>query len=222
MSNELNLQGKGRIIIRLGRHHLSFSTIDASQTEAPVTYEPYVMKSGISVAANLREALKGAALDRMGIRKALVMVDVPILLIPIEIFEESKMDDMYNHSFPRKEQESVLYNVLPDLNAVAVFAINKDVKTVLEDNFGDVKIVVALTPVWRHLHRRSFTGARGKLYGYLHDQSSTSSRSIRTASSSTTSLRRPVPTMSSTSCSTSGSSRCSMPSTTSCTWWAKA
>ena len=51
-----------------------------------------------------------------------------------------------------------------------MFAINKDVKTVLEDNFGDVKIVVALTPVWRHLHRRSFTGARGKLYGYLHDQ----------------------------------------------------
>ena len=64
----------------------------------------------------------------------------------------------------------MLYNVLPDLNAVAVFAINKDVKTVLDDNFGDLKIVVALTPVWRHLHRRSFTGARGKLYGYLHDQ----------------------------------------------------
>ena len=170
MSNELNQQNKGRIVIRLGRHHLSFSMMEPSQTEAPVTYEPYVMKSGISVAANLREALKGAALDRMGIRKALVMVDVPVLLIPIEIFEEGKMDDMYNHSFPHKEQECVLYNVLPDLNAVAVFAINKDVKTVLDDNFGDVRIFVALSPVWRHLHRRSFTGVRGKLYGYLHDQ----------------------------------------------------
>ena len=170
MSNELNQQSKGRIVIRLGRHHLSFSMMDASQTEAPVTYEPYVMKSGISVAANLREALKGAALDRMGIRKALVMVDVPILLIPIEIFEESKMDDMYNHSFPHKEQESVLYNVLPDLNAVTVFAMNRDLKTVIDDRFEDVQYIAALTPVWRHLYKRSFTGQRGKLYGYFHDR----------------------------------------------------
>jgi len=29
--------------------------------------------------------------------------------------------------------------------------------------------MAALSPVWRHLHRRSFTGARNKLYGYFHE-----------------------------------------------------
>ena len=64
----------------------------------------------------------------------------------------------------------MLYNVLPDLNAVAVFAINKDLKTVLDDNFPDLKITVAMSHVWRHFNHRSFTGTRNKLYGYLHDQ----------------------------------------------------
>ena len=138
---------KERIVIRIGRHHLSFSSIDPMSTEQPITYEPYVVKSGISMAANLREALKGAGLSQMGIRKALVMVDAPVLLIPVEIFEEGKMATMYSQSFPPKEQELMLYNVLPDL-----------------------KITVAMSPVWRHFHHRSFTGTRNKLYGYLHDQ----------------------------------------------------
>ena len=169
MENELNQRGKGRIFIRIGQRHLSFSSLDMTQPESPVTYEPYVVKSGISMAANLREALKSAGLKQMGIIKVLVLVDAPILLTPVELFEEQNMAEMYNHSFPRKEQEQVLYNVLPDLNAVAVFAVSKDLHTVLDDNFADLSIVAALSPVWRHLHRRSFTGARNKLYGFFHE-----------------------------------------------------
>ena len=89
----------------------------------------------------------------------------------MEQFEEGKITQMYNHSFPQKQQQdSVFFNVLPDLNAVAVFALNKDLKMVLDDNFAEVKLMTALTPVWKYLHRRSFTGVRNKLYGYLHDQ----------------------------------------------------
>ncbi len=170
MSNELNQQGRGRIIIRIGQHHLSFTSVETAQADTPINYEPYVMKSGISVAANLREALKGAALDKMGYFKALVLVDAPVLLIPVEIFEEPTMEAMYSHSFPRKEPTHVFYNVLPDLNAVAVFGVNKDLKTVLDDHFSDMKVIPVQLPVWRHLHKRSFTGAHSKLYSYLHDK----------------------------------------------------
>ena len=170
MENVLNQRGKGRIFIRIGQRHLSFSSVDMTQAETPVSYEPYVVKSGMSIAANLREALKGAALAQMGVFRAMVLVDAPVLLIPVEVFEERKMVDMYNHSFPRKEQEQVYYNVLPDLNAVAVFGVNKDLKTVLDDHFSDMKVIPVQLPVWRHLHKRSFTGAHSKLYSYLHDK----------------------------------------------------
>ena len=163
-------QRKGQIVIRIGKHHLSFSSVNVLQAETPITYEPYVMKSSMSVAANLRKALKEADLAQSGVKRALVMIDAPILLMPVELFEESSMEAMYAHSFPRLAQEVVLYNVLPDLNTVAVFAIAKDLQTVLNDNFDDVKFTSAMSPVWRHLHKRSFTGMRSKLYGYFHDQ----------------------------------------------------
>jgi hypothetical protein len=60
--------------------------------------------------------------------------------------------------------------VLPDLNAVAVCSINKDLRTVIDDHFQDVRLVSAISPVWRHLHQRSFTGMSRKLYGYFHEQ----------------------------------------------------
>lgn len=163
-------QRKERIIIRIGERHLSFSAIDPMQAEMPVTYEPYVMKSGISLTANLREALSGAELPQMGYHKALALIDTPVLLIPVELFEEQNVEAMYLHAFPRKEMDLVRYNVLSDLNAVSVFAISKDLNTVLHDNFTDVKMMPVMSPVWQHLHHRSFTGNRNKMYGYFHDR----------------------------------------------------
>ena len=205
----MNREGirKGRVIIRVGKHHLSFSGIDMTQSENPIIYEPYVMKSGVSVSANMREALKvlvppqgggigrraqeggmegpaqgggmegppqGGGIGRraqgggMG-RRALVMVDAPVLLTPMELFEESKAEETYHHAFPSLVPETVLHNVQPDLNAVAVFAISKDLNTVLHDAFTDINFMTILSPVWRHLHQRAFTGVRNKLYGYFHD-----------------------------------------------------
>ena len=157
-------------VIRIGQRHLSFSTLDPTQVESPITYEPYVMKSGISLPANLREALSKADLAAMGFRKAMVLMDAPVLLIPIEQFEQGTMEVMYRQAFPRGEMDMVLYNVLSDLNVVAVFAISKDLNTVLHDNFTDIQLMPVMTTVWRHLHQRSFTGNRNKLYGYFHDQ----------------------------------------------------
>lgn len=163
--------GKQRLTIRISRNSLAFATLVANtEAENPIVYEPYVVRSGISMAANLREAFKGAELPAMGITKARVLVDTPVLMTPVELFDEQTMNEEYHHAYPYTEQEAVLYNVLPDLNAVTVFAMNRDLKTVIDDRFEDVQYIAALTPVWRHLYKRSFTGQRGKLYGYFHDR----------------------------------------------------
>jgi len=62
----------------------------------------------------------------------------------------------------------LLYNVLPDLKTVCLFPINKDLWGVLNDRFDDPQFIHAMTPVWRHLHQRSFTGHYSKLYAYFH------------------------------------------------------
>lgn len=161
---------KQRLAIRASRYALSFSTVNADDVEHPIVYEPYVVRSGVSMAANLREAFKKSDLLAQSLQRATAIIDSPVLMVPIEVFEETSMAELYSHAYPFEDAISVLYNVLPDLNAVAVFSISKDLKLVLTDHFQDVRFVCAMAPVWRHLHLRSFTGPRAKLYGYFHDE----------------------------------------------------
>jgi len=157
-----------RLTIRIGRGTMAMLTqVDDS---SGIEYEPYVVKSGVSMAANLREAFKSSDLLLQAPPRVRVSLDSDVLMVPVEIFDEATMEQMHNHAFPRNEQDTIYYNVLPDLNAVAVFSMNKDLRLVLDDHFKDVRLVSAIQPVWRHLHQRSFTGIRPKLYAYFHEK----------------------------------------------------
>ena len=157
-----------QLTIRVGRNTLSFSQPTADGKD--VIFEPYVVKSGISIAANLREAFKTADLLAEVPPRARVLIDTDVLMVPIETFSEKTMESMMHHAFPNSESDVCMHNVLPDLNAVAVFAVNRDLNLVLDDHFRHVTYIAAMAPVWRHLHQRSYTGNRHKLYGYFHEQ----------------------------------------------------
>ena len=163
-----------KVYIRIGRNSLSFTAFDVDNTACPLRFEPYVVKGGISMPANLREAFKRADLmaSDSHIQQAQVLVDTPSMLVPIEQFDEPLIETLFNHSFPAKDEERriVLYNVLPTLNAVCIFAVNKDLHKVLNDRYERVQFIQAMTPVWHHLHQRSFTGRRNKLYGCFHEK----------------------------------------------------
>jgi hypothetical protein len=154
-----------KLIMRIGRNTLSFALPDPTDKDRPLRYEPYVVKGGISMAANLREALKSATLPSERVRRVQVVLDTPSMLVPIEQFEEDTINELYAYTFaPSEEQRKVLFNVLPDLKAVCLFPVNKDLYGVISDHYDDVQFVHALAPVWRHSHQRSFTGNFNKLY----------------------------------------------------------
>lgn len=167
-SDNTKIVRKPRLIIRIGRHSLSFSALSRAVTEQ-IVFEPYTVKSGISMAANLREAFKQIDLRRNGWQRAVVLLDSDVLMVPVDEFNEQTKATQYNHAITGKEGETVLSTVLPALNAVAVYSVNKDLKLVIDDNFCDVKFVPVCAPVWNHLFKRSFTGVRQKLYAYFHD-----------------------------------------------------
>jgi len=138
-----------------------------------VVFEPYVVKSGVSMAANLREAFKTSDLLLDPLPRVRVLIDSDVLMVPVECFDEKLMEEMYHHAFPitnNREPITINREVLLDLNAVAVFSMSKDLRLVVDDHFQDVDLVTAVSPVWRYLHQRSFTGPRRKLYGYFHEK----------------------------------------------------
>ena len=161
-----------KTIIRIGRNTLSFTTLDANSTEQPIVYRPYVVRGGISMSANLREAIRTPEVLNKETIKAQVLIDTQSLLVPVEEFDEAEKEKLFEYSYPAgQEKRVVMYNVIPDLKAVCLFAVNKNVTTVLGDRFdAGVDYIHSLTPVWRQLHQRSFTGHRNKLYGYFQNK----------------------------------------------------
>lgn len=158
------------------------------------------------MAANLRQAFKESTLLQRGYQKVRVYLDSPILLVPIEEFHEEDIDVLYQHAFNSHNSDAILYRVQPELNAVAVFPINKDLKMVVEDNFKDVRFTPIMQPMWHYLHHRSFTGIHRKLYVYFHDKKLDVSVSRRTVSNFSTRSMPSMPRMPSISFSMYGSS----------------
>lgn len=166
--NNTNWQ-QARLTIRVSNQSLSFSVVDR-EAEHQVIFESYTMKSGVSLAANLRQAFKESDLLMRGYNKVRVFLDAPVLVVPIEEFHEEDAQALYQHAFTGHDADAILYRVQPTLNVVAIFPINKDLKLVVEDNFKDVRFTPLLQPVWNYLHQRSFTGMYRKLYAYFHDK----------------------------------------------------
>lgn len=160
---------KLRLTIRFSRNNMAFA-VGAPQENGMLVYEPYEMNMGISVAANLREAFKVSELLQSGYKRLLAEIDTPVMLMPIDDFGTQDIETLYHHTYHRQGNEEILSSILPDLNAIAVFAINKDLKLVIDDHFKDIRIQPLMQSVWTHLYRRSYAGPRRKLYAYFHEK----------------------------------------------------
>ncbi len=135
-----------------------------------ITFERYPLKTSISLAANMREALRTVPMLKQDYERVTVMVDSPVMLAPTDLYDAEQQTELYNYTFSQQDQQAVLSHVLPDLNAVAVFSIHKDLRLVFTDFFGTVHFRPLMVSVWNHFYKRSFTGPRQKLYAYFHDR----------------------------------------------------
>ena len=136
-----NIPHRQRLVIRISRNSLSFATI-SNEVNGQITFKPYILNTGISIAANLREAFRTQELLQDTYFRVLIMIDTPSLMVPIELFHEEEQRSLYLHTFQGHEQDEIVNTVLPDLNCVAVFSINRDLKLVLDDHNGSKETAV--------------------------------------------------------------------------------
>lgn len=162
-----------RTIMRIGRQSLAFALPERDPSPVggcgKVAYEPYTVKSGMSMAANLREAFRESTILAQPNNRVQVLIDAPVLLVPLEEYSEEGIEDVFRHTYPGHTHDVVLTHVLSDLNCVVAFCVNKDTRMVVTDHFDDVRIMPLIVPVWQHLHKGSHTGTARKLYAFFHD-----------------------------------------------------
>jgi len=120
------------------------------------------------MAANLREAFRESDILLNDYRRAIICIDSPTLVLPIDE-AESDLETMYRFAYPNTEGLSIESYLMPALNVVVAYAINKDLRTVLDDNFADVRLLPLMAPTWEFLMRKNMNGNTKKLFVYFHD-----------------------------------------------------
>ena len=159
-------KSKSRITIRVSDESLSFSMAGPNPGDMPM-YKKYDFKRGISAAANLREALK--TLDLPNATSALLMVDSPIVMMPLDRYYEGCENVIYSNTISGQEGCRIECLQVPRLSVMALFPINSDLKLVVEDYFGKVTIIPSGAPVWDYFHRRNLSAMKNSLYVFIHD-----------------------------------------------------
>lgn len=160
-------KGKSRITIRVSDESLSFSTTRTNVGDMP-TYLKYDFKRGISAAANLREALKTMELPNVT-DGALLMVDSPVVMMPQDRYYDGCEDVIYRNTITGQEGCRIEAFQLPRLSVISLLPVNVDLRLVVEDYFGKVKVIPSGAPVWDYSHRRNLSGLRSSMYVFLHD-----------------------------------------------------
>ena len=154
-----------QLTIRISEHAMSFSKREADST---ISHEPYHMKSGVSTAANLRQAFNDSHMLAEQHRSARVLIDTPVLVIPADECDNEKAEQLYAYTYGEDKSVEVMTSMLESANVVVAFAVNRDLKLVLDDNFKMVTFLPLMLPVWQHLHADSYKSAKRKMYAYLH------------------------------------------------------
>lgn len=110
--------------IRITNNEIQFPSLDKA----------YSQNTTISVAANMREALK--VITDIENSEVVVTVNSPVIIVPEEQLKDEDANILYNVAVTETDEESiVLQQHIDELKTVALFAVSKDLNTVIDDHF---------------------------------------------------------------------------------------
>ncbi len=161
------MQATPKFIIRTTDASIAFALLD--EGEKGVEYKLYDTNRGMSIAANLREAFLSEPLLKRENGRIVVTVDAPVLLIPIDDYDENQAEEQYKYAFPDTENVVVYGTELPALKTIATFAVNKDLVVVLSDHFTELHFEPIMAHLWDFLMRRNEASPTKKMYLYFHE-----------------------------------------------------
>ena len=157
--------------VRLSAEEFSYSIYNPAQEKAYHFFKKDTNEN-LSMAANVKEAIKENDFLKQAYRKVNVMVVTKkFTLIPFELFEDEQVETILYHSHTRNENEIVLYNILKKANVVVAFAVDKSAHWQILDQFPEAHFYCQTSPLTEYLSGRSKQGNNLKMYAYLRKSS---------------------------------------------------
>ena len=164
---DLNKSEQYILSIRLSADGFSFS-IHHPQNE-DVSYTSYAVNSSYSMTANVKKML--ATTEELGrsYQTVNVLIDTPrFTLVPFDLFEDEQTEEFFHLNFLKKENETILCNILGKNNVALLFGVDKHTHQLLAEQFPQARIFASISPLLEHFHTRSRENNTKNLYVHFH------------------------------------------------------
>ena len=138
-SNQLNTY---RLSIRLFSDGFSLSILYAADNSL-VQKEDVTLDGSTPLYQLLEKALKRPNLMEYTFQSVEILVLSPSTCVPLEYFRREEVFSLYNLTFPslKVEKNEVHYQILPSLEVVELFSVNKQIIQTVQAIYPDVEIV---------------------------------------------------------------------------------
>ena len=159
--------------IRVCSNGLSFCVYAPGQEE-PFMYKEVDVNHTISLAANLKDALKNEPMLKEQYQRVNVLVTTPhFTTVPVAAFEKDSIEAVFNLAFPKDRPSRVSYNVLRRSGIAIVFGLERNIYQLILDDFPRARFYASASTLIEFFSERSMFGPGKKMYVYLHEKEMT-------------------------------------------------
>lgn len=121
-TTDFNKSEQYTLSIRLSTDGFSFSVFNPLG-DGEFSYYDRAVDESFSLTANLKQTFRELAwLERPFRRVNVLMADKRFTFIPLEFFEDEQTEIIFYHNHPKRENETVQYNILHKSSTVVLFA----------------------------------------------------------------------------------------------------
>lgn len=155
--------------IRLSTDGFSFSIYNPIQDHSLSLIEKEVDAS-LSITANLKSIFHELDFLNCSYKRVnIMMASKRFTMVPLELFEEEQAELLFYHNHRKRENETVLYNLLKKNSAVILFSIDKSTFAFLNEQFPEACFYSQSTPLIEYFSVKSKLGNSRKMYASLHN-----------------------------------------------------
>ncbi len=140
--------------IRLRADGFSFFVCDV-QSNTLIQGEHFAASDACSLAEQLQRELSRPEYFNRQIDQAYVLVCTPSTHVPLEAFRREEAVDIFSFTFPQQSllDTRVAYTILPELESVELFAINRDVEDAILQYYPTARIFASRSMLIERLLR---------------------------------------------------------------------
>ncbi len=166
MTNKLdfNKTEQYSLSIRLSTDGFSFSIY--SQTKGNEFYHrTFPINTQRSMAANVKAFLAATEELKYKYKQTNILIHSPrYTIVPLDIFEDESMEQIFYQNVRVQRNEIVLCNVLSNSSSVIIFSLDKLTHVFLSEQFTGARFFSSISPQIEYLSEKSKHGECKKLY----------------------------------------------------------